>query len=235
MFSLRPANQRGHTQTSWLNSRHTFSFGEYSDCDHIGFGELRVINDDIVAPAQGFGTHSHDNMEIISIVLNGELEHKDSMGNSTIIKSGEIQKMTAGSGITHSESNPSTKKSVHFLQIWIIPNIRDLKPTYQQKAYDPKLLTDQLKLIVSPDGREDSIIISQDAEIYQVILNQDKQTSFNIDNKRKAWIQVAEGSILVNGQPLIAGDGLSIVDENATVELRGIDKKSNILVFNLSK
>ena len=201
----------------------------------MGFGSLRVINDDTVAPGQGFGTHSHDNMEIISIVLSGELEHKDSMGNGTKIKPGEIQKMTAGSGITHSEFNPSKTKPVHFLQIWIMPNVQDLKPSYEQKAYDPKILTNQLKLIVSPDGRDESIIISQDAEIYQTLLEQDRTTSFDITDKRMCWIQVAEGSVMVNGQPLVAGDGLAIVDENTAVELRGIDKLSNILVFNLRR
>lgn len=235
MFALRPANERGHTQTSWLNSKHTFSFGQYCDPYHMNFGDLRVINDDIVAPNQGFESHSHNNMEIISIVLSGELEHKDSMGNGTIIKPGEIQKMSAGSGITHSEFNPSKNKPVHFLQIWIMPNIQEIKPSYQQKTFDPRLMTDQLKLIISPNGREDSIMISQDAEIYQILLEKDKQTSFNIDQKRMAWIQIAEGSISVNGQLLIAGDGMAIVDEDAIVELKGIDKKSNVLIFNLKK
>ncbi len=235
MFALRPANQRGHTKIDWLDSWHTFSFGQYYDPRFMGFGSLRVINDDTVAPGQEFGTHPHDNMEIISIVLSGELEHKDSMGNGTKIKPGEIQKMTAGSGITHSEFNPSKTKPVHFLQIWIMPNVQDLKPSYEQKAYDPKILTNQLKLIVSPDGRDESIIISQDAEIYQTLLEQDRTTSFDITDKRMCWIQVAEGSVMVNGQPLVAGDGLAIVDENTAVELRGIDKLSNILVFNLRR
>lgn len=233
MFVLRPAGQRGHTEIGWLDSWHSFSFGQYYDPRYMGFGDLRVINDDTVAPGQGFGTHPHDNMEIISIVLKGELEHRDSMGNGTIIKPGEIQKMSAGTGITHSEFNPSQTEPVHFLQIWIIPNILDIKPSYEQKTFDAKVLTNQLTLIASPDGRNGSIIIQQDAELYQTLLEKDKTTSFDIDSKRMAWVQVAEGAIAVNGQPLVAGDGLAIVDENTTIELRGIDNLSNILVFNL--
>lgn len=233
MYALRPANQRGHTLIDWLDSWHTFSFGQYYDPRFMGFSVLRVINDDVVAPGQGFGTHPHDNMEIVSIVLKGELEHRDSMGNGTIIKAGEIQKMTAGSGITHSEFNPSPKEPVHFLQIWILPDVRDLKPSYQQKEYPPKTYTNQLKLIVSPDGRDDSIMISQDAEIWQTLLEADKTVSFDVTDKRRVWIHIAEGAVAVNGQPLVAGDGLAISDENAVVDLRGIDDKSNILVFNL--
>lgn len=235
MYSLRPANQRGHTLIDWLDSWHTFSFGEYYDPRFMGFSVLRVINDDTVAPAKGFGTHPHDNMEIISLVLSGELEHRDSMGNGTVIEAGEIQKMTAGSGITHSEFNPSSKKPVHFLQIWILPNIQDLKPSYQQKKFPPQILTNQLKLIVSADGRDESIIISQDAEIWQALLEADKSVSFNVTDKRKVWIQIAEGAVMVNGQPMVAGDGLAISDENAFVDLRGIDKKSNLLIFNLPR
>lgn len=233
MYILRPANERGHTDIGWLNSWHTFSFGQYYDPHYMGFSDLRVINDDTVAPGQGFGTHPHDNMEIISIVLSGELEHKDSMGNGTVIKKGEIQKMTAGSGITHSEFNPSSTEPVHFLQIWIIPNVKDLKPSYQQKQLNKQVLTNQLQLLVSPDGRNDSIIISQDAELYQTLLEEDKTTGFDVNRNRKVWIQVAEGAVTVNDHPLVAGDGLAIVDETAQITLRGIDKLSNVLVFNL--
>lgn len=233
MYILRPANERGHTDTGWLDSWHTFSFGEYYDPRYMGFSDLRVINDDTVDPGNGFGTHPHDNMEIISIVLDGELEHKDSMGNGTVIKKGEIQEMSAGSGITHSEFNPSPDKPVHFLQIWIIPNIQDLKPSYQQKKFDKRVLTNQLQLVVSPDGRNDSIIISQDAELYQTLLEEDKTTGFDVYKNRKVWIQVAEGAVTVNDHPLVAGDGLAIIDETAQITLRGIDKLSNVLVFNL--
>ena len=235
MFAFRPANQRGHTQTGWLDSYHTFSFGDYYDPEFMGFSDLRVINDDIVAPEQGFGAHPHRDMEIVSIVLSGELEHKDSLGNGSVIRPGEIQKMSAGSGIYHSEFNPSATDPVHFLQIWILPNMRALKPSYQQKQFSPQIMTDQLKLIVSPDGREESLIISQDAEIYQTLLNRDKTVSFDINDRRKAWIQIAGGSVMVNDQPMVAGDGLAVADENTSVQIRGVDEQSNIIVFNLRK
>lgn len=235
MYLLRPANQRGHTVTDWLDSYHTFSFGQYFDPNFMGFGNLRVINDDTVAPGKGFDTHPHDNMEIITIPLSGKLKHKDSMGNGSVIKAGDIQKMSAGTGISHSEMNPSKTASVRFLQIWIEPDSQNIEPGYQQKSYPAELITDQLKLIVSPDGREDSITIRQDAELYQCLLNEHKVVTFNIDKKRKAWIQVAAGNVSVNGQILVAGDGLAIVDEEAVVSIRGVDKQSNIIIFNLKK
>lgn len=235
MFALRPANERGHTQTGWLDSWHTFSFGQYHDPRFMGFSDLRVINDDTIAPGEGFGTHPHDNMEIVSIVLNGELEHWDSMGNGTVIKNGEVQKMSAGSGITHSEFNPSAQKSVHFLQIWILPNILDIPPVYEQKAFSDQELADQLRLIVSPDGRDGSVIINQDAEIYQTVLGAEKRVSFTVDDQRSAWIHIAEGAVAINGHPLVAGDGIAVRDENLDIELRGIDRRSNVLVFNLRK
>ena len=235
MFALRPANERGHTQTGWLDSWHTFSFRQYHDPRFMGFSDLRVINDDTIAPGEGFGTHPHDNMEIVSIVLNGELEHRDSMGNGTVIKNGEVQKMSAGSGITHSEFNPSAQKSVHFLQIWILPNILDIPPVYEQKAFSDQELADQLRLIVSPDGRDGSVIINQDAEIYQTVLGAEKRVSFTVDDQRSAWIHIAEGAVAINGHPLVAGDGIAVRDENLDIELRGIDRRSNVLVFNLRK
>lgn len=233
MYLLRPANQRGHTVTDWLDSYHTFSFGQYFDPQFMGFSDLRVINDDVVAPGRGFGSHPHENMEIITIPLSGELQHQDSMGNGSVIKPGDIQKMSAGTGIIHSEMNASSSAPVHFLQIWIEPDMQDIKPGYQQKSYPKNVLTDQLKLIVSPDGREDSLIIQQDAEMYQCLLNAGKEVTFNADDKRKVWIQVATGDIAVNDRPLVAGDGLAIADENAVVTIRGIDAQSNFIVFNL--
>lgn len=233
MFQLRPANQRGHTQIGWLDSYHTFSFGEYYDPRFMGFGDLRVINDDVVAPGMGFGMHPHANMEIVSIVLKGSLEHKDSLGNGDVLKPGDVQKMTAGSGITHSEYNPSDSNPVHFLQIWIIPNIQDLKPSWEQKTFDRKIMTDQLTLLVSPDARDGSMEIHQDAEIWQVLLEENKTTGFDVNAERKVWIQVAEGAITVNDQPLVAGDGLAISGETVNVQIRGIDKLSNVIVFNL--
>lgn len=233
MYQLRPANQRGHTQIGWLDSYHTFSFGEYYDPRFMGFSDLRVINDDVVAPGMGFGMHPHANMEIVSIVLKGALEHKDSLGNGDILKPGDIQKMTAGSGITHSEYNPSESDPVHFLQIWIIPNMQDLKPSWEQKHFDRNIMTNQMTLLVSPDARNGSMEIHQDAEIWQVLLEENKTTGFDVNNKRKVWIQIAEGSVTVNDHPLVAGDGLAISDENTNIQLRGIDKLSNVIVFNL--
>lgn len=233
MYQLRPANQRGHTQIGWLDSYHTFSFGEYYDPRFMGFSDLRVINDDVVAPGMGFGMHPHANMEIVSIVLKGALEHKDSLGNGDILKPGDIQKMTAGSGITHSEYNPSESDPVHFLQIWIIPNMQDLKPSWEQKHFDRNIMTNQMTLLVSPDARDGSMEIHQDAEIWQVLVEENKTTGFDVNNKRKVWIQIAEGSVTVNDHPLVAGDGLAISDENTNIQLRGIDKLSNVIVFNL--
>ena len=233
MYLLRPANQRGHTVTDWLDSYHTFSFGQYFDPQFMRFSDLRVINDDVVAPGRGFDSHPHENMEIITIPLSGELQHQDSMGNGSVIKPGDIQKMSAGTGIIHSEMNASSSAPVHFLQIWIEPDMQDIKPGYQQKSYPKNVLTDQLKLIVSPDGREDSLIIQQDAEMYQCLLNAGKEVTFNVDDKRKVWIQVATGDIAVNDRPLVAGDGLAIADENTVVTIRGIDAQSNFIVFNL--
>lgn len=233
MFLLRPANQRGHTQIGWLDSYHTFSFSDYYDPQYMGFSDLRVINDDVVAPSMGFGSHPHRDMEIISLVLSGELEHKDSMGNGSIIKAGEIQQMTAGSGIFHSEYNPSDKTPVHFLQIWIMPESRNLPPSYAQKFFDPKLMTNQLLTIVSGSGRDGSLKINQDAEIYQCLLEADEKIEYLLNPERKFWIQIATGSIEVNGQIMVAGDGMSITDENEVITFRGIDKLSNFIVFNL--
>lgn len=233
MFQLRPGNQRGHTQIGWLNSYHTFSFGEYYDPRFMGFSDLRVINDDVVAPGKGFGTHPHSNMEIISIVLEGALEHKDSLGTGSIIRPGEIQQMTAGTGVFHSEFNPSNTEPVHFLQIWIIPSFQDLKPTYEQKSFDRKNLLNQLYPIVTPEGKDGTIQIYQDAEIYQSLIEANQVILFNVVSQRKYWIQVAQGSITVNDHPLIAGDGLAVSDEDQKIEIRGIDKLSNIILFNL--
>ena len=170
MFAIRASGDRGHTQTPWLNSRHTFSFGSYYDPRYLGFSDLRVINDDVVAPAEGFGTHPHKNMEIVTVVLDGELEHRDSMGSRGVIKAGEIQKMSAGSGITHSEMNPSLSKPVHFLQIWIEPNIDDVKPEYMQAAPSPQELKSRLVRIASPKSTDSPITLHQNAEIYQTCL-----------------------------------------------------------------
>lgn len=235
MFYYRPADERGHTKIDWLDSYHTFSFGQYYDPGFMGFSALRVINDDVVAPGKGFGTHPHDNMEIISVVLSGELEHKDSMGNGSIIKAGEVQKMTAGSGVSHSEFNPSQKHPVHFLQIWIIPNMEDLKPSYEQKKFAAASSKNKLGLIVSPDGKDGSIQIHQDASIYRCFLNNGKKVSHKITPERAVWIQMTGGVVEVNGNRLEEGDGLGVFAEKNTLEITGIDKESSFLLFDLEK
>ena len=233
MYQLHPANRRGRTYTGWLDSYHTFSFGSYHDPRYMNFGSLRVINDDIVAPGAGFDMHPHDNMEIVSIVLRGKLQHRDNLGNGDVLKPGDVQKMTAGSGIIHSEFNPSDKEPVHFLQIWIIPNMLDLRPSYEQKAFNRKSMTNRLTLLVSPDGHNGSLEIHQDAEIWQILLEDNKDTEFAINHSRKIWIQIAEGSVSTNEHLLVAGDGLAVSDEEGIIRLRGIDKLSNIIIFNL--
>lgn len=233
MFKLRPRDERGATITSWLNSRHSFSFAEYYDLYNMGFSDLRVINDDIVAPGTGFGLHPHNNMEIISIVLEGALEHKDSMGNSSIINRGEIQKMSAGTGIFHSEYNASEIHPVHFLQIWIIPDQKDLTPYYEQKNFNIEKHPNKLILIGSHSGRDNSVKISQDVNLYQAIINTDKVIEFDVKHTRKYWIQAAEGGIDVNSQILTAGDGLAVANEEITLKIQGLSEKSNFLIFDL--
>lgn len=235
MHFLRPADERGHTQTEWLDSYHSFSFGNYYDPQFMGFSDLRVINDDIVEPGRGFEMHPHNNMEIITVVLNGALEHKDNLGSGSVIRTGEIQKMTAGSGILHSEFNPSVKEQVHFLQIWIMPDLRDLHPDYLQKKFPEKDLKNRLYLIVSPDGIGDSVQIHQKAKIYQCLLDAGQTVKYKISADRAVWLQIAAGSATLNNTPLVAGDGYAIWDEDTEIQIRGIDRQSNILLFDLSK
>lgn len=233
MFQLRPATERGHTRIAWLDSWHTFSFGTYFDAMFMGFSDLRVINDDVVAPAQGFGMHPHDNMEIISVVLKGELEHTDSLGHGEILRPGEVQVMTAGSGIVHSEVNPSQSEPVHFLQIWILTREHGLPPFYEQKAFEKEKMLNRPCLIVSGTGQDDSLTINQDSQIFQTLLEADKTVRFPLDKSRSYWLQVAEGAVTLNGRPLVAGDGVAIAEEDGTVDIRGIDSLSNFLFFNL--
>ena len=233
MFYLRPANERGHTQISWLDSYHTFSFGGYYDSRFMGFGDLRVINDDVVAPGQGFEMHPHNDMEIISIVLNGELEHRDSLGSGSVVKTGEIQKMTAGSGILHSEFNPSATEPVHFLQIWIIPNLQGLQPSYEQRKITAKKIKNKWGLLVSPGAEDDSVQIHQDTYLYQTNIEAEKKINFELSSRRMYWLQTAGGSIEVQNLTLVAGDGLAISGESGILEVRGIDNISNILLFDL--
>lgn len=217
MIIVRKSHERGRSQIDWLDSYHTFSFADYYDPDFMGFASLRVINEDTVEPGQGFGTHPHHNMEIISYVIDGALEHKDSMGTGSVIKPGEIQRMSAGTGVRHSEFNHSNSQKVHFLQIWIIPERQSLPPGYEQKKIPQT--KNSLVLIGSREGGEHSITIHQDVALYQAHLDTGVSVSYELKKGRKAWVQIIKGSINLNGHSMKAGDGAAIFDEkkiNAT-------------------
>ena len=231
MIVVRKSIERGHTQTSWLKSAHTFSFGEYNDPEHRGFSWLRVINDDTVAPGGGFAPHSHRDMEIITYVLDGALQHQDSLGNGSIIQAGEVQHMSAGTGIRHSEFNASEKKPVHFLQIWVIPSEVSIPPSYSQKSFPVEGRMGKFQLVVSPDGRDDSIIVHQDVDIYLTQLTAQDHIGFQIVQGRKLWVHVARGALLMNGQELFEGDGVAVMDEEK-VEFSTV-KDGEFLLFDL--
>jgi hypothetical protein len=231
MITIRKANERGHADHGWLNSYHTFSFANYHDPDWMGFRDLRVINDDTVAGGSGFGKHPHRDMEIISYVLDGELEHKDSMGNGRVIQPGEFQYLAAGTGVMHSEYNPSKQEPVHFLQIWILPDKTGAKPSYGEKAYRGAA-QGQLHLVASKAGRDDSIRINQDADLWLARFSDGETVSHQIAPNRHAWVHVAEGNVTLNGKPLAAGDGAAVSDESK-LELAGTGK-SQVLLFDLN-
>lgn len=232
MLALRKAEERGHANHGWLNSYHSFSFADYYDPAYMGFRTLRVINEDRVRPSRGFGAHSHRDMEIISYVLEGALEHKDSMGNSSVIRPGEVQIMSAGTGVTHSEYNHSETELVHFLQIWILPNQKGLKPTYEQKVFSDEEKQDRLRLIVSPDGRDGSVTIHQDVNIYATLLDVGQQVDYKIEPNRHAWVQVARGTVMLNNQLLKQGDGAAVKDMDS-LKLVG-KERSEVLLFDLA-
>jgi quercetin 2,3-dioxygenase len=232
MLTVRKSEERGHANHGWLDSYHTFSFSSYYDPAHMGFRSLRVINQDRVKAGMGFGTHAHKDMEIISYVVEGSLEHKDSMGNGSIIYPGEVQRLTAGTGITHSEFNHSQTDLVHFLQIWILPNHNDLEPGYEQKMFSQAEKHNQLRLIVSPSGRDRSVQVNQDVNIYASILAADAKVVFTMEPDRHVWIQVARGEILLNGEVLAAGDGATVSEPQA-LELVG-KQESEVLLFDLA-
>ncbi len=213
MIAIRPAAQRGHAEHGWLDSRHTFSFADYHDDRYMGFGPLRVINEDRVQPGQGFGTHSHRDMEIISYVLEGALEHKDSLGNGSVIRPGHVQRMSAGTGVRHSEFNPSRDDVVHFLQIWIVPERRDIAPGYEERVFGDQEKRGRLKLIGSHEGREGSVVIHQDVDLYAAVLAPGEQVTHAQRPGRRTWIQVARGAVEVNGLALAAGDGAASTSE----------------------
>ena len=234
MLTIRRSDDRGRASFGWLDSRHTFSFGEYYDPAHMGFGPLRVINEDRVRPGAGFGTHGHRDMEIISYVLEGELEHKDSMGTGSVIRPGDVQRMTAGTGVQHSEFNHSKSALVHFLQIWVFPNKPGLPPGYEQKMFSDADKRGKLVLVASPDGRDGSLTIHADAQVYAGILAKGDRATVGLANGRGAWIHVARGTVRVNGQELVEGDGAAIEDRK-TVEFEGVDQgHGEVLVFDLA-
>lgn len=232
MITIRKAEDRGHFNHGWLDTYHTFSFDQYYDPSHMHFGSLRVINEDRVAPGHGFPKHSHRDMEIITYVLEGELAHSDSMGNGSTIKPGEVQRMTAGTGVAHSEANPSPTEAVHLLQIWIMPNARELQPGYEQKMFPDELKQGKLCLIASQDGREGSVTIHQDTDVYSAKLDSGQQVTHPLKEKRNAWLQVARGAVAVNGVDLKQGDGAAIKDE-ANVEI-GSSEPAEVLLFDMA-
>jgi len=231
MNAVRRANERGHARHGWLYSFHSFSFADYHDPSHMGFGPLRVINEDRVQPGQGFGTHGHRDMEIISYVLEGGLAHRDSMGNGSVIRPGDVQRMSAGTGITHSEYNASERDPVHFLQIWIEPEVRGIAPSYEEKRFDDASKRGQWRLIASRDGREGSVRIHQDARLYVTRLEAGESISHELASGRRAYVHVIRGDARVNEQPLTTGDALKVESER---EVR-VDqaRAADVLLFDL--
>ena len=232
MIQIRRSKDRGHASHGWLESRHTFSFADYHDPHFMGFRSLRVINEDRVEAGQGFGTHGHSDMEIISYVLEGALEHKDSMGTGSIIKPGDFQKMSAGTGVQHSEFNASKKEPVHFYQIWIMPDRRGHAPDYQQKAFPAEGRTGTFRLVASPDGALGSLSLHQDARLYSALIQPGAEISQALGRGRFAWVQVVRGAVELNGQALGEGDGATVAQEN---ELRlSSSKGAEVLLFDLA-
>jgi redox-sensitive bicupin YhaK (pirin superfamily) len=232
MNQLRRANDRGHANHGWLDSYHSFSFADYYDPGHMGFGALRVINEDRVAAGSGFGTHGHRDMEIISYVLEGELGHKDSIGNGSVIRPGDVQRMSAGSGIRHSEFNHAQTEQTHFLQIWIEPNVRGIAPGYEEKRFETAEKRGRLRLVASPDGAEGSVLIHQDARMYVGLFSGAEAATLDLAPGRRAYVHVARGSVSVNGIALETGDALKVSEEAAVALADGTD--AEVLVFDLA-
>jgi redox-sensitive bicupin YhaK (pirin superfamily) len=232
MIKTRPSDERGKAAFGWLDSRHTFSFGDYYDAGQMGFGPLRVINEDRVKPGQGFGTHGHRDMEILSYVLEGALEHKDSIGTGSVIRPDDVQIMSAGTGIRHSEFNPSPTEPVHFLQIWVIPNREGIAPRYAQKAFPAAQKRGRLLLVGSSDGREGSVVIHQDVDLMASILANGEKVSHSLRPGRKGWLQVVRGAVDANGHKLGAGDGAAIESESE-LTLIGNTDDTELLLFDL--
>jgi hypothetical protein len=232
MVEIRRSDERGHAQHGWLDSFHSFSFADYHDPQHMGFGPLRVINEDRVQPGKGFGTHGHRDMEIISYVLAGGLAHRDSMGNGSVIRPGDVQRMSAGTGVHHSEYNASESDPVHFLQIWIEPSVRGVRPSYEERRFDDESKRGRLRLIASADGRDGSVTIHQDASLYAAILDGGDAIEFEQNPGRRTYVHVIRGEVEVAGQPLLAGDAIKLAGEER-VRL-GRARDAEILLFDLA-
>ncbi len=232
MLTLRKAQDRGHADHGWLDTRHSFSFADYYDPANMGFRRLRVINEDRVQPGGGFPTHGHRDMEIISYVLEGGLQHRDSMGTGSVIRPGDVQRMSAGTGVLHSEFNASRSEPVHFLQIWVEPGKRGDTPGYEQKTFTPEEKRGRLRVIASPDGRDGSVTIHQDATVYAGLFDGAEEATLPLAAGRYAWVQVARGSVSVNGTALNQGDGLAVSGETALRLSRG--SGAEVLVFDLA-
>jgi redox-sensitive bicupin YhaK (pirin superfamily) len=234
MMTIRPANERGHANHGWLDTYHTFSFADYYDPRHMGFRTLRVINDDRVAAGQGFGTHPHRDMEIVTYVLEGAVAHKDSMGTGSTIRPGEVQRMSAGTGVFHSEFNPSKTEPLHLLQIWLLPSEPGIEPSYEQKAFEKAEKAGQLRLVASPDGKDGSVTIHTDASIFAGVFQGGESAELPLAKGRNAWVHVARGKAKVNGRELAAGDGAALVEE-AKVRIEGVaGSEGEVLIFDLA-
>ncbi len=232
MITIRKSEERGRVNHGWLDSYHTFSFANYYDRQHMGFRTLRVINEDCISPGRGFGAHPHRDMEIISYALEGAIEHQDSAGNRAIIRPGDVQRMSAGTGIVHSEYNASDVDPLRLLQIWILPDRASLTPSYEQKTYAPEEKRDRLRLVVSGDGRDGSVTIHQDAEIYASLLSAGKQIEYNIGDDRHVWVQVIQGDVTFNGKSLMTGDAAAVSNEKH-LEIAAI-ADTELLLFDLA-
>ena len=236
MLRIRKSSERGHAQHGWLDSYHSFSFARYYDPEHMGYSVLRVINEDIIDPAQGFGKHSHQDMEIVTYMLHGAIRHEDSMGNGSVIKAGDVQRMTAGSGITHSEFNASSEDAAHLLQIWLLPERNGITPGYEEKHFDAASKKNQWRLIASRDAREGSLLVHQDVDLSATLLEAGKTLPYSTKPGRSLYVQVASGSVLVNGQLLEQGDAVAIDDETdieLTAQCNAAGTDAEILLFDL--
>lgn len=231
MLTVRRSADRGHIDHGWLNARHTFSFGDFHDPGHMGFRVLRVINEDVIAPGKGFGTHPHRDMEILTYVIEGALEHRDNMGNGSIIRPGDVQWMSAGTGVQHSEFNPSPDDPTHLLQIWILPDRKGRQPDYAEKHFTPEDRRDRLCLVASGEGTAGSLRWGQDVRLYASLLSAGESVSLDLGAERHAWVQLVRGSLNINGQSLNEGDGASVCDE-AHLEIKA-SQDSEFLVFDL--